>query len=86
MYSKTIHHIGGLLIVGMTIATASAGAQTVDDGSEVRVNPVAAGGGTTLLYPGGQYARVVPQLLQPGQQLRPDPFAPAWKACGARPR
>src|SRR5580698_11020945 len=39
--------------------------QTVDRGSDVTVNPVARGGGT-LLYPGGQYMRVVHPLLQPG--------------------
>jgi outer membrane protein OmpA-like peptidoglycan-associated protein len=37
----------------------------VDRGSDVTVNPVARGGGT-LLYPGGQYMRVVHPLLQPG--------------------
>lgn len=40
---------------------------------EVIVNPQAASGGKTLLYPGGQYSRVVQPLLQPGQ---PDPNAP----------
>jgi outer membrane protein OmpA-like peptidoglycan-associated protein len=45
-----------------------AGAQSIDNGTEVRVNPVAAGGGSMLLYPGGEYMRMVPQLLQPGQR------------------
>ena len=35
-------------------------------GSEVTVNPVPPGGGM-LLYPGGQYMRLVPPLLEPGQ-------------------
>jgi outer membrane protein OmpA-like peptidoglycan-associated protein len=43
-----------------------ASSQTVDRGSDVTVNPVARGGGT-LLYPGGQYMRVVHPLLQPGE-------------------
>jgi outer membrane protein OmpA-like peptidoglycan-associated protein len=43
--------------------------QTVDRGSDVTVNPVARGGGT-LLYPGGQYMRVVHPLLQPGETAR----------------
>jgi len=47
-----------------------AGAQSIDNGTEVRVNPVA-GSGNVLLYPGGEYMRVVPQLLEPGQNDRP---------------
>jgi outer membrane protein OmpA-like peptidoglycan-associated protein len=39
----------------------------VASGNEVSVNPLAAAG-TTLLYPGGQYMRVVHPLLQPGQK------------------
>jgi outer membrane protein OmpA-like peptidoglycan-associated protein len=47
-------------------------AQGVDNGLEVRVNPYAASGGSqTLLYPGGQYSRSVPQLLYPGQNGGP---------------
>ncbi len=41
----------------------------VDNGSEVTVNPIPGGGGV-LLYPGGQYTRVLPPLLQPGQRLK----------------
>lgn len=39
----------------------------VATGNEVSVNPMASAG-TTLLYPGGQYMRVVHPLLQPGQK------------------
>jgi len=39
----------------------------VANGNEVSVNPMASAG-TTLLYPGGQYMRVVRPLLQPGQK------------------
>jgi outer membrane protein OmpA-like peptidoglycan-associated protein len=49
-------------------ALAPAAAQP---GTEVIVNPQAARGGQVLLYPGGQFARVVPQLLQPGQKTGP---------------
>jgi outer membrane protein OmpA-like peptidoglycan-associated protein len=45
-------------------------AQGVDSGTEVRVNPVAGGGGV-LLYPGGQYSRYVPTLLYPGEKNGP---------------
>lgn len=38
-------------------------------GDEVSVNPGAAGG-SYLLYPGGQYGRYVPHLLQPGEKPR----------------
>jgi outer membrane protein OmpA-like peptidoglycan-associated protein len=51
---------------------APALAQGVDNGLEVRVNPYAASGsGQTLLYPGGEYSRTVPQLLYPGQPSGP---------------
>src|SRR3954469_16793747 len=41
----------------------------VQTGNEVTFNPIAGDGaeGSTLLYPGGQYMRVVKPLLQPGQ-------------------
>ena len=38
-------------------------------GNEVTVNPIPYGGGV-LLYPGGQYMRVVPPLLAPGQSVK----------------
>jgi len=40
--------------------------QVVDRGTDVTVNPIAGGGGV-LLYPGGQYMRVVHPLLEPGE-------------------
>jgi outer membrane protein OmpA-like peptidoglycan-associated protein len=56
------------LIAILWLAAASAAvAQDIDNGTEVRVNPVAGGPGNVLLYPGGEYMRVVPHLLQPGQ-------------------
>lgn len=39
-------------------------------GNDVTVNPVARGGTGTLLYPGGQYMRVVRPLLQPGEATK----------------
>jgi outer membrane protein OmpA-like peptidoglycan-associated protein len=50
--------------------TGAAFAQGVDTGLEVRVNPVAPGGGV-LLYPGGEYSRVVSPLLYPGERGGP---------------
>jgi outer membrane protein OmpA-like peptidoglycan-associated protein len=61
------------LVLGACLWLASVGAgmaQGVDSGTEVRVNPVAGGGGV-LLYPGGQYSRYVPTLLYPGQKYGP---------------
>ena len=56
-----------MLAAALGLATHAL-AQGVDSGLEVRVNPYAAAGGSrTLLYPGGQYSRSVPQLLYPGQ-------------------
>lgn len=46
-------------------------AQPVDNGLDVRVNPYAARSSGVLLYPGGGYGRVVPQLLYPGQKYGP---------------
>jgi outer membrane protein OmpA-like peptidoglycan-associated protein len=51
---------------GLGAVTAPAMAQLAT-GNEVSVNPMASAG-TTLLYPGGQYIRVVHPLLQPGQK------------------
>jgi outer membrane protein OmpA-like peptidoglycan-associated protein len=43
----------------------------VQTGDEVTVNPLpTSSGSTTLLYPGGQYMRVVRPLLQPGQNSK----------------
>jgi len=59
------------LSAGLWLASLGAGAaQGVDTGLEVRVNPIATGRSTVLLYPGGQYSRVVPQLLVPGTRGR----------------
>jgi outer membrane protein OmpA-like peptidoglycan-associated protein len=44
--------------------------QPVATWQEVQVNPVRPGGGT-LLYPGGEYSRSVPQLLYPGERSGP---------------
>jgi outer membrane protein OmpA-like peptidoglycan-associated protein len=49
-------------------AMAGAQAQGVDSGLEVRVNPLPPRGGGVLLYPGGEYSRVVPSLLYPGER------------------
>jgi outer membrane protein OmpA-like peptidoglycan-associated protein len=47
------------------LAASSGAALAVSNGSEISVNPVPAGGGV-LLYPGGQYMRVMRPLLTPG--------------------
>jgi outer membrane protein OmpA-like peptidoglycan-associated protein len=59
------------LAVAALLGLAAAGpvlAQDVDTGLEVRVNPVPSRGGGVLLYPGGEYSRVVPSLLYPGER------------------
>lgn len=57
------------LSAGLWLASVGAGlAQDVATGLEVRVNSSAARGSSRLLYPGGEYARMVPQLLYPGQR------------------
>ena len=44
--------------------------QTVDSGTEVTVNPIMGGGNGVLLYPGGQYMRVIHPALQPGETVK----------------
>src|ERR1700712_5319496 len=43
----------------------------VDSGFEVQVYPVSAAGRGVLLYPGGQFMRVVPALREPGDSGAP---------------
>ncbi len=57
--------MAGLLALGC--AATPAAAQSVNSGLEIQVNPVAAGGGALLLYPGGQYLRRVPSLRHPAE-------------------
>jgi outer membrane protein OmpA-like peptidoglycan-associated protein len=57
------------LLASVWLASSGAALAQVDRGNEVSVNPIAGGSGV-LLYPGGQYMRVVPRLLQPGQNPR----------------
>jgi outer membrane protein OmpA-like peptidoglycan-associated protein len=58
--------LAGLLMspsLGPSLAWAG-----LPNGDEVTVNPSSSGGSNTLLYPGGQYMRVVKPLLQPGER------------------
>jgi outer membrane protein OmpA-like peptidoglycan-associated protein len=64
MIRKTVF----LLAAGWLASVSLAAAQTIDNGTEVRVNPVPAGRSEVLLYPGGTYMRVVPPLLEPGER------------------
>jgi outer membrane protein OmpA-like peptidoglycan-associated protein len=58
------------LLASAWLASCGVALADVDSGNEVTVNPVPMGGGGMLLYPGGQYMRIVPPLLQPGQNPR----------------
>ena len=58
------------LILAALIAAPGMALSAVRTGDEVSVNPLPAGGGNVLLYPGGQYMRVVQPLEQPGQTAR----------------
>ncbi len=55
------------LLASIAVLAPAAAFGQVATGLEISVNPVA-GAGQTLLYPGGQYARVVGPLRQPGQR------------------
>src|SRR5689334_12014093 len=62
---------------------ATAEAQAVNSGLEIQVNPMAAGGSVMLLYPGGQYMRMVPALLP--ASLAPTPRGGARATTTPRP-
>jgi outer membrane protein OmpA-like peptidoglycan-associated protein len=57
--------LSALLLAGLAAFPGLAWAG-LPSGDEVSVNPPS-GGGNVLLYPGGQYMRVVKPLLQPGE-------------------
>jgi outer membrane protein OmpA-like peptidoglycan-associated protein len=61
--------IAALLAGAWLASPGMALGQTVDRGNEVTVNPIAGGSGV-LLYPGGQYMRVVHPALEPGETVR----------------
>jgi outer membrane protein OmpA-like peptidoglycan-associated protein len=59
------------IAAGFSLALTGASlAQGVITGQEVQVNPLPPGGGV-LLYPGGEYSRMVPPLLYPGDRGGP---------------
>lgn len=55
------------MLAGACLLCLAGPAWAVDSGLEFQVNPVAPGGGEMLLYPGGQYLRVVPSLRHPSE-------------------
>ncbi|HJR57510.1 MAG TPA: hypothetical protein VJ798_13120, partial [Rhizomicrobium sp.] len=55
------------MLAGACLLCLAGPAWAVDSGLEFQVNPVAPGGGAMLLYPGGQYLRVVPSLRHPSE-------------------
>ena len=55
------------LILAGLVASPGLAWGALPSGDEVTVNPPVSGGGNVLLYPGGQYMRVVKPLLQPGE-------------------
>jgi outer membrane protein OmpA-like peptidoglycan-associated protein len=66
--------LSSTLVVAAAFGLAALGiahAQGVDSGLEVRVNPLPPRGGGVLLYPGGEYSRMVPSLLYPGERGGP---------------
>ena len=73
MRSTTLAALAMLCLAGTTLAGPGfiGTAWAVDSGLEVKVYPVSAAGSGVLLYPGGQYMRVVPSLRQPGDTGAP---------------
>jgi outer membrane protein OmpA-like peptidoglycan-associated protein len=66
MRLKTATFLASVWLAGSGMAFG----QAVDRGNEVTVNPVMAGRGGLLLYPGDQYMRQVQPALQPGETMR----------------
>ena len=62
------------LSVAMLLALGAPAAAQMYPGEGIAVNPAAVGGSQVLLYPGGKYVRVVPQLLQPGAPYPGEPI------------
>lgn len=61
-----------LALAGALLALpCAAQAQGIENGQEVRVNPLPPGRASVLLYPGGEYRRSVPRLLYPGERNGP---------------
>jgi outer membrane protein OmpA-like peptidoglycan-associated protein len=65
--------------LAFVLALAPVSAQAVNSGLEIQVNPIGPGGGELLLYPGGQFLRVVPGLRHPAE-------APAIRGASAGTR
>jgi outer membrane protein OmpA-like peptidoglycan-associated protein len=59
-----------LALSGLAVPAFIGPAWAVDTGLEVQVHPVSPGSGV-LLYPGGEYMRVVPALREPGEPTGP---------------
>jgi len=60
-----------LPLAALAVLSLAVPARAADLGAEVQVNPVSASGREMLLYPGGQYMRLVPALRQPGDTGAP---------------
>jgi outer membrane protein OmpA-like peptidoglycan-associated protein len=67
MRAKVMRVSISVILAGLLAATSALG--QVQTGNEVSVNPLPAAG-NVLLYPGGQYTRVVQPLRQPGQTAK----------------
>ena len=56
-----------LFLAALLASASSAALAALATGNEVSVNPLPADGNRVLLYPGGQYMRVIQPLREPGQ-------------------
>lgn len=63
---------------------ATPGATQMYPGAGVSTNPAATGGARVLRYPGGQYMRVLPPLLEPGEPYPGNSAAPIHLRMPAR--
>jgi outer membrane protein OmpA-like peptidoglycan-associated protein len=60
-----------LAVLCLALSGLAGKAWAIDSGLEVQVHPIPPGRGEVLLYPGGEYMRVVPNLRQPGEATGP---------------
>lgn len=77
-------HVLGYAALVMAAAFATPGAAQMYPGAGVSTNPAATGGARVLRYPGGQYMRVLPPLLEPGEPYPGQSAAPIHLHMPAR--
>src|ERR1700722_7382576 len=86
MRAKVMRFSSAVFLASILAVPSGTALGAVQTGNEVTVNPLpTTGGSRTLLYPGGQYMRVVQPLLQPGEKPGAVQLHMPAKRAAARP-